>query len=147
MLTKFLELFNPLPGNHYLHVTKEQNNISDALEKLLLPVQGELNVEVMSDDDLKNAKPFKALPRDNDMVIFQDIFSKHKNQSTILKIAYRTLANTAEIIILEKKSVLDIDTIKVMLEEHEFRTPNHLDILEGYDIVVAKKMHMWGNGL
>ena len=147
MLTKFLELFNPLPGNHYLHVTKEQNNISDALEKLLLSVQGELNVEVMSDDDLKNAKPFKALPRDNDMVIFQDIFSKHKNQSAILKIAYRTLANTAEIIILEKKSVLDIDTIKVMLEEHEFRTPNHLDILEGYDIVVAKKMHMWGNGL
>ena len=147
MLTKFLELFNPLPGNHYLHVTKELNSISDTLSKLLLSVQGELNVEILSDNDLENAKPFRALPRDNDMVIFQDIYSKHKNQSNILKIAYRTLANTAELIIIEKKSVLDIDSLKKSLEEHEFRTPNHLDILEGHDIIIAKKMHMWGNGL
>ena len=147
MLTKFLELFHPLPGNHYLHVTQEQNDISDALEKLLVTVQGELKVEILSEADLQNAKPFRALPRDNDMVVLQDIFAAHKNQSAILKVTYRTLANTAEILILEKKSVLDIDALKATLEEHEFRTPNHLDILEGYDIVVAKKMHMWGAGL
>ncbi len=147
MLTRFLELFHPLPGNHYLHVTQEQNAISDALTKLLATVQGELKTEILSAEDLDNAKPFRALPRDNDSVIFQDVFSKHKNQSTLLKIAYRTLANTAEIIILEKKAVLDIEALKKSLEEHEFRTPNHLDILEGYDIVVAKKMHMWGAGL
>ncbi len=147
MLTKFLELFHPLPGNHYLHVTKEQNDISDALAKLLVSVEGKLSIALLSEEDLKNAKPFRALPRDNDIVVFQDIFSQHKNQSTILKIAYRTLANSAEIVILEKKSILDIEALKNTLEEHEFRTPNHLDILDGYDIVVAKKMHMWGAGL
>jgi len=34
-----------------------------------------------------------------------------------------------------------------LFEEHEYRAPNHMNILEGYDIFMAKKLHMWGNGL
>ncbi|MDQ1245442.1 MAG: hypothetical protein QG565_1783, partial [Campylobacterota bacterium] len=34
-----------------------------------------------------------------------------------------------------------------LLEEFEFRAPNEIDIVEGYDLIIAKKMHMWGNGL
>jgi hypothetical protein len=65
----------------------------------------------------------------------------------ILKLAYTTLANTANIVIIEKKGVMDIEAVKAMLEEHEFRAPNEIDIIEGYDLVMAKKMHMWGVGL
>ena len=147
MLTKFLQLFNPRPGNHYLHVCKKNNNISLALEELLKKVDGQLNIELYTADDLLNAKPFKALPRDNDAVIFQDIYSQHSNQDGILKIAYRTLANTAEIVIMEKSGVLDVEVLKTTLEKNEFRTPNQIEVLDGYDIIVAKKMHMWGNGL
>lgn len=31
--------------------------------------------------------------------------------------------------------------------EYDFRAPNPIDIFEKYDLVMAKKMHMWGNGL
>jgi hypothetical protein len=48
---------------------------------------------------------------------------------------------------MEKKGVMDIEAIKTMLEEHEFRAPNEIDVIDGYDLVMAKKMHMWGNGL
>ena len=65
----------------------------------------------------------------------------------ILKIAYTTLANTADIIIMQKKGTMDIDAIKEMLEEFEFRAANYIDVLPEYDLVMAKKMHMWGNGL
>jgi hypothetical protein len=35
-----------------------------------------------------------------------------------------------------------------MLEKSEFRAANTIcDLIVGYDVIVAKKMHMWGNGL
>ena len=65
----------------------------------------------------------------------------------ILKLSYLTLANTANVIILEKKGILDLEAIKTLLEEMEFRAANEIDIIDGYDLIMAKKMHMWGNGL
>jgi hypothetical protein len=42
---------------------------------------------------------------------------------------------------------MDIEAVKTILEDHEFRAPNEIDIMEGYDLIMAKKMHMWGAGL
>jgi hypothetical protein len=42
---------------------------------------------------------------------------------------------------------MDIEATKTLLEEFEFRAPNYIDVLDEYDLVMAKKMHMWGNGL
>jgi hypothetical protein len=81
------------------------------------------------------------------MVVIKDVFCTHENQKMILKLAYLTLANAANIIIIEKKGVMDIEAVKTMLQEYEFRAPNEIDIIDGYDLVMAKKMHMWGNGL
>ncbi len=161
-LDQFLELFNPLPGNHYLQVTTEVDEITDALVHLLEKVGGEFSLALYDEKEqnisaqcpnakiqyIKNFKqPFRAIPRDNDMVILKDIFHLHENQKMILKIAYTTLANTANIIIMQKKGTMDIEAMKTMLEEFEFRAPNSIDVLPNYDLVIAKKMHMWGNGL
>jgi hypothetical protein len=146
-MKQFLELFNPLPGNHYLHITTASNEISKTLQEILSVVDGKLNLVLYNEENLDFTKPFRALPRDHDIVIFQDVFQAHKYKSTILKLAYTTLANNANIIILEKKGVMDINETKEILEKHEFRSSNEIDILDGYDLVIAKKMHMWGNGL
>ncbi len=161
-LDQFLELFNPLPGNHYLQVTTEVDETTDALVKVLEKVGGEFSLALYSEEEadlstqypdakiqyIKNFKqPFRAIPRDNDMVILKDIFHLHENQKMILKIAYTTLANTANIIIMQKKGTMDIEAMKNILEEFEFRAPNSIDLLPNYDLVIAKKMHMWGNGL
>jgi len=161
-LGQFLELFNPLPGNHYIQVTTKPDETTLALQKMIANVDGEFRLaiydsdEVMLESSLEDAKvqlinnfktPFRALPRDNDIVIFKDIFLKHSNPELLLRIAYTTLANTAEIIIMEEKGEMDVEATKELLEKFEFRAPNYIDILPQYDLVMAKKMHMWGNGL
>ena len=161
-LDQFLQLFNPLPGNHYLQVTTSPDETTHALNKMLTDVDGELCLVVYGETDIDCKKefpyaklqyikdfkqPFRALPRDNDIVVFKDFFHLHKNPKMLLRIAYTTLANTANIIIMEKKGILDIEYIKNLLEEFEFRASNEIDVLPEYDLVIAKKMHMWGNGL
>ena len=81
------------------------------------------------------------------MIILKDIFYKYQNKEMLLKIAYTSLANAADIVIMEKKGLLDIPLLKQMLEDFEFRAANEIDIVDGYDLVMAKKMHMWGAGL
>ncbi len=146
-LEQFLQLFNPLPGNHYMQVSTCHDEITDTLTSILKKVDGELDVILYNDENLNFSQPFRAAARSNDIIIFKDTFTSHENQKMILKIAYTSLANTADIIIMEKKGVMDVNAMKEMLEEFEFRAPNDIDIVEGYDLVMAKKMHMWGNGL
>ena len=161
-LKHFLELFNPYPGNHYLQITTEVDAITDAFSSLMKGVDGELSLVLYSDKEedlsikypdtkiqyIKNFKqPFRALPRTHDMVLFKDVFHQHENQKGILKIAYATLANAANIVIVQKKGTMDVQATLDILEEFEFRSPNYIDVLAGYDLVIAKKLHMWGNGL
>ena len=110
-------------------------------------VDGRLNTAFYNEENLQFNQPFRAMPRDNDIVVLKDVFYAHENQDMLLKLSYLTLANTGDIIIMEKKGVMDIKEIKMKLEEFEFRAPNEIDIVDGYDLVMAKKMHMWGNGL
>jgi len=146
-LKQFLELFNPLPGNCYLQVSTKKDSISIELEKLMQSVDGEFRLTLYNDENLDFSKPFRALPREHDIVILQDVLSKHKTPKMLVKTAYTTLANTADIILLEKKDAMSIEDMKALLEEHEFRAINDIDILDGYNLVMGKKMHMWGNGL
>jgi len=161
-LDQFLELFNPLPGNHYIQVTTKPDATSEALNRIIQAVDGEFRLAVYAKEEfdlspsLESAKvqfvkkfnvPFRALPRDNDIVIFKDILREHTNPKLLLKIAYTTLANTADIVVMEEKGKMDIEATKALLESFEFRAPNYIDVLDEYDLVMAKKMHMWGNGL
>ena len=161
-LKQFLELFNPLPGNHYIQITDKIDATTLALQKIIAEVNGEFHLALYTSetpeipDALQDAKiqiinnfsqPFRALPRDNDMVILKDIFNRHSNPQLLLRIAYTTLANTANIIIMQEKGSIDIEATKELLEKFEFRAPNAIDVLDTYDLVMAKKMHMWGAGL
>lgn len=160
-LSQFRELFNPLPGNRYLQVTTMPDAITKLFSEMMEQVGGEFhlalygtpNEEELADISarveriLDFTSPFRAAPRDHDTVLLKDIFAAHQNKPMILKLSYTTLANTANIIIMEKKGVMNTLEVMQMLEEHEFRSPNTIEIVEGYDLIVAKKMHMWGNGL
>ena len=158
-LKQFLELFNPKPGNRYLQITNKEDEITTVLRELLKKVDGELHLVLYDKNTLKDVKsaqtqyidnmyaPFRALPREHDIVIFKDILHTHDNPDALLRIAYTTLANNANIIVMQEKGTMDIEVLKEKLENFEFRSPNHIDVLPAYDLVMAKKMHMWGNGL
>ena len=162
-LEQFLQLFNPLPGNHYIQVTTHVDETTTALYELLQNTGGELRIAIYRDEDVSDiqelfpkakvqhvknfVQPFRGLPRDNDIVILKDIFHLHEGKDRLLKTTYTTLANTAEIIIMQEKATMNIGAMLEMLEEHEYRAANYIDVLPEYDLVMAKKMHMWGNGL
>ncbi|MEA1891665.1 MAG: hypothetical protein U9N33_03035 [Campylobacterota bacterium] len=145
--TQFLQLFSPQPANSYLVVATCEDEITGSLSKLLDGVDGTLRVILYNDENLDFSKPFRALPRSYDIVVLKDVLQSHKNQNMILKTSYTTLANAADIVIMEKKGVMDMDAVKQLLEDFEFRAMNDIDIVEGYDLIMAKKLHMWGNGL
>jgi hypothetical protein len=160
--TQFVELFRPLPGNHYLQVTTEVDATTFALAKMMQEVGGEFHLVLYTQEEfivpkgLEDVKvqcikelhtPFRALPRDHDVVVYKDIYTQHANPESLLRVAYTTLANTADVIIMEKKGRCNTQELQEKLEDFEFRAPNTIDLLDQYDLVMAKKMHMWGNGL
>lgn len=161
MISRIKELIHPLPGYTILHVSTKADELTSTLSQMLLDVKGTLNLAIYEPSDVleefdENVKVqyldgydkiFRALPRDNDIVIFKDVLARHSDRERMLKNAYITLANAAQIIILEKKGVMDVSEVKSWLYEREFRAANEIDIIEGYDLIMAKKMHMWGNGL
>ncbi|WP_295022683.1 hypothetical protein [Sulfurimonas sp.] len=161
-LEQFKKIFNPLPGNCYLQVTTEIDDTTLLFDEIIKKVNGRFNLAIYNNntpkdelfakyENLQHIKefslPFRALPRDYDMVIFNHLFSLHENREMILKLAYRALANTANVVIVEKKGLVDIALVKEMLEKCEFRVANEIAVLDDCDLIIAKKMHMWGNGL
>ncbi len=157
-MQQFLEIFHPNPGNSYLLVTTKIDEIADVLFEKIDAVGGTLKIALYGEGEFEKAskiehidslaKPFRALPRDNDRVIFYEIFTEHTNPQMLLKLAYRTLANASEVIIVERSSALDVEATSQLLENSEYRAPAHIqDVLKGYDVFTARKMHMWGNGL
>ncbi len=158
-LKQFLELFNPKPGNRYMVITDKEDQITSALRELVKKFDGELHLVCYCHEALEDAQtekiqyinnmntPFRALPREHDAVIFKNILHLHDNPKTLLKIAYTTLANNANIVVMQERSTMDIEELKERLEKLEFRSSNYIDVLSDYDLVVAKKLHMWGNGL
>ncbi len=160
--SQFLELIQPQPGFKVLEVTSHADALTQAVlahlkpfrqHRLALALYPGAHQLFRDDDALKIQEvpnydvPFRALPRDNDIVIIRDVFHKHTQAERILKSIYTTLANTGDVIIITKSEDADVQGQIDTLERLEFRSPNSIDILDGYTLVMAKKMHMWGNGL
>lgn len=90
----------------------------------------------------------RCASRDYEFVILHDILHIHTNPLKFLQQIYHSMENSAQIIIVQKQGAMETGELEVLLEKMEFRSPNTIgDLLEGYDVIVAKKMHMWGNGL
>lgn len=92
--------------------------------------------------------PIRSATRDYETIILQDVLHLHTFPLKLLQLVYRSLENSAEVIIIQSNGAIETSEIEVMLEKSEFRAANSIsDLIEGYDVIVAKKMHMWGNGL
>lgn len=68
-MKQFLQLFNPLPGNQYLQVCTCEDDITVALTSMMESVDGKLNLALYNEENLNFSQPFRARPRDHDIVI------------------------------------------------------------------------------
>lgn len=163
-MKKILELFTPQPGFKILDITAHTDEVSRLLLQRLDEVEGRLIVaQYPGEHETLSApngaglqlqtipdytRPFRALPRDNDIVFIRDVLHRHAQPERMLGAIYTTLTNAMNIVIVSEAGSVDPEKQLVMLENAEFRAGNIVeDVIEGYTVVMAKKMHMWGNGL
>ncbi|AXX88682.1 hypothetical protein CKA55_10350 [Arcobacter suis] len=143
-LNLFKELFSPYTNISILHINNSLDLVDSTLEEIR--AQNEGNIKYISFVDEESAK-LKATAREFEYIVLGDILSFCKNQETILKIMYKALENSGNIIILEKISNDNRYELLDLLESVGFQAPNCIELFDDVYIFTAKKMHHWDNGL
>lgn len=143
-LNLFKELFQPFPNISVLHINKEVDFINSTIEDVVKSLDG--NLEYKNFIDEKSAR-IRATAREYEYIILSDILSYCPNKDRVLKLMYKALENSANIIILEKKINNNMDEVKQLLDESSFVAINHIELFDDYNLITAKKLHMWGSGL
>lgn len=143
-LNLFKELFSPYTNISILHINNSLDLVDSALEEIR--AQNEGNIKYISFVDEESAK-LKATAREFEYIVLGDILSFCKNQEMILKIMYKALENSGNIIILEKISNDNRYELLDLLENVGFQAPNCIELFDDVYIFTAKKMHHWDNGL
>ena len=143
-LNLFKELFSPYTNISILHINNSLDLVDSALEEIRAQNKG--NIKYISFVDEESAK-LKATAREFEYIVLGDILSFCKNQSMILKLMYKALENSGNIIILEKISNDNRYELLDLLENVGFQAPNCIELFDDVYIFTAKKMHHWDNGL
>ncbi|MFA9372802.1 hypothetical protein [Poseidonibacter sp.] len=143
-LSLFKELFSDYPNIAILHLDNSLNLIDTALEEVRSKNEG--NIKYIPFVNETSAR-LRATAREYEYIILGDILSYCPNRDKILKLMYKAIENSGNIIIIEKESNNNKDEILTLLDDIGFMASNTIDLFEGYHIFTAKKMHHWDNGL
>ncbi|MGE4382171.1 MAG: hypothetical protein AB7D41_03135 [Arcobacter sp.] len=143
-LNLFKELFSDYTNIAILHIDNSLGLVDSTLEEIKEKNQGQIKYIPFLDD---SSAKLKATAREFEYIILGDILSYCKNQEEILKLMYKALENSGNIIILEKISNDNRYEILDLLENIGFQAPNCIDLFDDIYIFTAKKMHHWDNGL
>ena len=143
-LELFKELFADYTNIAILHIDNFLGLVDSALEEVR--VQNEGNIKYIPFIDENSAK-LRASAREYEYVVLGNILSFCPNQEMILKLMYKSLENSGNIIILEKISNNNRYEILDLLENIGFQAPNCIELFDEHYIFTAKKMHHWDNGL
>lgn len=156
------QLLHPTPNTKIMVATSHLDALMEELSFFLSPYEGLIDLSLFPGEHqecsfpsihkvhtIKDYKsPAFGIPRDYAAVIVQDVLHLHEHPLKFLQLIYRTLLNATEIIIVQKNGSMNIDEVVDLLDKAEFRASNTImDLIDGYEVIVAKKMHMWGNGL
>jgi hypothetical protein len=143
-LELFSSLFDNYPNLSILHVNNNIDFLNSTIKDIVKNSGGKLDFKEFVDE---KSLGLSAKARDYEYIILGDVLDSCENKIQLLKMYYRALENSANIIVLTKKSNNSVDEIKSLLDQTYFQAINDTDIFDDYVIVTGKKMHMWGNGL
>lgn len=143
-LNLFKELFSDYTNIAILHIDNSLGLVDGALEEI--KVQNEGNIKYIPFVDENSAK-LRATAREYEYIVLGNILSYCGDQEIILKLMYKALENSGNIIILEKISNDNRYELLDLLEKVGFQAPNCIELFDDTYIFTAKKMHHWDNGL
>ena len=143
-LIQFNSLLHDAPALAIYYVHNGFEEIKKALEFTILRNSGTLTLKELDDIDFDR---YRLTARTYEYVVLDNALLHCPNKLKFLNVLYHSLENGAFIIVLEKKSSNNTDEIIQTLDEVNFRVVNAIDIFEEYNLIMAKKLHMWGAGL
>jgi hypothetical protein len=154
------QLLHPTPHTKIMVVSSHLDSMVEELHTFLVPYEGLIDLSLFPGEHLEflashktfEIKDYKSsaggIARDYACVIIQDVLHLHESPRKFLELIYRTMLNATEIIIIQKKGAMSVFDVENLLDTAEFRAINSImDLVEGCEVIVGKKMHMWGNGL
>jgi len=146
-MTKELELFRTLfdssPNLAILNINNNCNEISDELQTIVDNSFGELTTKELSQIQPNH---FRLKNREFEYAVVCNCLHFIQQQDRFIDQIYHSLENSAFIIIIEEKKNSSTQELIDLLDKNNFRAVNHIDIFAKYHLVMAKKLHMWGNG-
>lgn len=143
-LRLFKELFSPYINISILHIDNSLGLVNNALEEVREKNEGNIKYIPFVDE---SSATLRATAREFEYIVLSDILSLCKNQEKILKIMYKALENSGNIIILENIANDNRYELLDLLENIGFQAPNCIELFDKHYIFTAKKMHHWDNGL
>ena len=143
-LNLFRGLFQEFTNISILHINNNLSFINPTIEDIASSLEGKVEYKEFIDE---NSARLRTSAREYEYIILSDILLYCPNKDKILKLMYRALENSANLIILEKKTNENLEEIKELLDKTSFVAINNIELFEEYNLITAKKMHMWGNGL
>ena len=143
-LKLFKELFADYTNIAILHIDNSLGLVDSALEEVR--EQNEGNIRYIPFVDENSAK-LKATAREYEYIVLGNILTYCSNQEAILKLMYKAIENSGNIIILEKISNDNRYELLDLLENIGFQAPNCIELFDDTYIFTAKKMHHWDNGI
>ena len=143
-LKLFKELFAEYTNIAILHIDNSLGLVDSALEEVR--AQNEGNIKYIPFVDENSAK-LRATAREYEYIVLGNILTFCSDQEAILKLMYKAIENSGNIIILEKISNDNRYELLDLLENIGFQAPNCIELFDDTYIFTAKKMHHWDNGL
>lgn len=143
-LSLFKELFADYINIAILHIDNSLGLVDTALEDVRKKNEG--NIKYIPFINESSAK-LRATAREYEYVVLGNILTSCTNQEQILKLMYKAIENSGNIIILEKIENNNRYELLDLLESIGFQAPNCIELFDDTYIFTAKKMHHWDNGL
>ena len=143
-LLEFNSLIQDSPSLALLQVGDGIPKITSSLEFISVRNSGTLKVKPSSEIVCEK---FRLTPREYEYAILINTLDLCEDKKKFLDVIYHALENSAQVILIEDKSSSDISEMIELLDEANYRAVNNIDIFADYNLVMAKKLHMWGNGL
>ena len=143
-LLEFNSLIQDSPALSLIQLGEGLEKITQSLEFIAKRNDGTLKIKNNSEIQCTN---FRLTPRHYEYAILLNSIQICKNKEKFLNIIYHSLKNSAQIILIEKKENSNLTELLELLDIANFRAINDIDIINGYYLITAKKLHMWGAGL
>jgi len=139
-ISEFLELFTITPNIDILDLNNGCDDISKALNELVKPFDGKI---VTINTQVLNELKIKVKRSSCEYGVISNSILQSEDKHTLMKIITTAIRDSGYIVILEEKEK-SLEEIYELLEEFDFGAISSVDIFEKYNLIIGKKLHMWG---